>query len=140
MKQSGFTLLELMLVIGLLGILAAVAIPVYQDYTVRAKISEGLGVMTSIKLAVTETHQATGSFPTTNSQAGVNDSITTDYVQGITVTPGGIIRVSFDDSAVGIGSSSNSTILMTPTYNNGSVAWDCTGGDLPDKYRPRQCR
>lgn len=139
-KLMGFTLVELMLVMGVLGILMAVAIPMYQNYTVRVKVGEGLSLMSSVKLAVTETRQSLGTFPSSNVQAGIAGSIRTAYVSNIQISNGGVIEVQFNDAALGLGVATNSTIVMTPTIIDSAVDWDCKGGDLPTKYRPLECR
>ena len=70
-KEQGFTLIELMIVVAIIGILAAVALPAYQNYTNRAKVTEALSVAAAAKLAVAETFTSTGSLPTTNTEAGL---------------------------------------------------------------------
>lgn len=139
-KRSGFTLVELMLVMGIIGILLAVAIPMYQNYTIRMKVGEGLSLLSSVKMAVTETRQSLGAFPANNQQAGISNSISTDYVNRIQVSSGGVIEVQFNDAALGLGSGTNSTIVMTPSVIDSSVDWSCKGGDLAIKYRPLECR
>ena len=92
-KQQGFTLIELMIVVAIIGILAAIAIPAYQDYTIRAQVSEGLNLSGGAKAAVTEFFQDRGLMPTDNTEAGLaaSDEIVGKYVAFVEVT-GGVIN------------------------------------------------
>src|SRR4026209_2701492 len=85
--HKGFTLIELMIVVAIIGILAAIALPAYQDYTIRTKVSDGLSLAAAAKLAVAETYAATGSLPADNQAAGLPaaTSITSKYVTSVTV-------------------------------------------------------
>lgn len=139
-KQAGVTLIELMVVVIIVAILAVVSVGVYLNYTARAKVAEGLGLADSVKLAVAETQQSSGSFPSTNAAAGVNSTLSTTYVNAITISEGGVITIAFNNSELGIGSSGVSTIKMTPSIIDGSVYWQCAGGSLENKYRPPSCR
>jgi len=137
--QQGFTLIELMIVVAIIGILAAIAIPAYQDYTIRAKVSEGMSLAAGAKAAVTEYYQDKGSFPDSNSKAGLppDTQITGNNVQKVTVGSGGVITITYK----GGGSNLNGkTITLTPTDNNGSVSWKCAAGTLAAKYLPSSCR
>ena len=137
-KQQGFTLIELMIVVAIIGILAAIAIPAYQDYTIRAQVSEGLNLTGACKAAVTEFYQDTGDFPGTNSLAGLADplEISGKYTVSVTATD--------NTCAAEFGAEANSNILgsvltMTATDNAGSVSWECTA-DFDNKWLPAACR
>lgn len=140
--QQGFTLIELMIVVAIIGILAAVAIPAYQDYTVRAKVSEGLSLAAAAKTGVSEWFATNGGFPSANGSVGLPaaTSITGNHVQQVGIGNSGVITVSF--GATGMPWTGAKTILLTPADNNGAVQWNCTSatGTLEDKYRPASCR
>ena len=140
-KQQGFTLIELMIVVAIIGILAAIAIPAYQDYTIRAQVSEGLNLGGGSKTAVTEYYQDTGVFPTTNLLAGleVPTAITGKYVASVTVGALGVITVLYGNSANA--NIQGDTLTLTPFDNLGSVSWTCAdGGGLANKWLPAACR
>ncbi|MDH3690724.1 MAG: pilin [Gammaproteobacteria bacterium] len=138
MKQRGFTLIELMIVVAIIGILAAIAIPAYQDYTIRTKVSEGLNLSGAAKLGVAETWQSTGTVPSSNNRAGVAAAadISGDYVSSVTIGAGGVITIVYTTPP----EVANSTVTLVPTTGAGSVTWSCTGGDVLDRYRPAVCR
>ena len=139
--QKGFTLIELMIVIAIIGILAALAVPMYLDYAVRSQVAEGLNLAAGTKVAVTEYYQDQGVFPASNAEAGVEDSgnITGAYVTQLQVTGAGLIQVTFGNNVnVKI---DGAVLTMTPVDNDGSVQWSCTGDvTLVDKWLPPACR
>ena len=142
-KQSGFTLIELMIVVAIIGILAAIAIPAYQDYTIRAQVSEGLNLSGGAKAAVTEYFQDRGQMPSDNSEAGLESSseIQGNYVDDVAVSDG-IISVQYGNSAHQV--ISGDTIELTPdtTGGAGSVRWICDSpaNVIENKHLPAACR
>lgn len=137
MKNKGFTLIELMIVVAIIGILAAVAIPAYQDYTVRARVTEGLSLASAAKTAVAETAQSNGgTLPATSAAAGYTPPTATNNVTSIGIGANGVITITYG-SAVTTGA----TMTLVPTVQTtGEIIWNCTGGTLLAKYRPANCR
>ncbi len=139
--QQGFTLIELMIVVAIIGILAAIAIPAYQDYTLRAKMSEVIGYVSSAKAAVSETYQSDGSFPTSNTAAGLADAstLTTTYVESVTVGANGVITVAI--KGTGNTTLDAGSVVLTPAGNDAGVTWSCRVNSTDiNKYFPANCR
>ena len=139
--QKGFTLIELMIVVAIIGILAAVALPAYQDYTARAQVSEAFSLASGQKGAVAEYYSNQGVMPTTNASAGIptNTDIKGKYVKQVDIGASGIITATMQASGVGKGLES-ATLILEPVVNNGSIDWKCTGGSIVAKHRPAACR
>lgn len=136
--QQGFTLIELMIVVAIIGILAAIAIPQYQDYTVRTRVSEAAVLADGSKTAVAEFYNTNSRWPASNPSAGLatNTSISGQYVTSVTVGAGGTIT-----AALSAASGTTGNFVLVPSASGGSVTWDCrTSTTIPTKYRPANCR
>ena len=139
--QKGFTLIELMIVVAIVGILAAIALPAYQDYTVRARVSELAGALAACKTSVAEYVASKLEWPTSAADAGC-DTTASQYVKSLTVGEGGVITATAKASVGGNPSQDDKTLTLTPTGTPGTgtiTAWTC-GGTIASKYRPGSCR
>lgn len=137
--QKGFTLIELMIVIAIIGILAAVALPAYQDYTVRAKVSEAIGFAAAAKTAVSEHVLSQDEWPADNAAAGLaaSSSINSAVVAGVAVDEE---EITVTLSAAGLGEANGKTFTMTGATSPSGVRWTCAPGDIPAKFMPSSCR
>ncbi len=135
--QSGFTLIELMIVVAIIGILAAIALPAYQDYTKRSNVTEGFSLAGGVKAAVAEYYSSEGAWPTSNGVAGLATStdISGNAVTSVAVV-NGLITVTYNSKV----DATNNTIQLSPNASGGSIEWKCSGGSVDNKYRPSRCR
>lgn len=140
--QRGFTLIELMIVIAIIGILAAIAIPAYQDYVIRAQVSEGLSLAQGAKSAVWDFESTTGRWPTSNASAGMSATVNGTYVTQVDVgggANGGVINVTFGGSKVNR-AIDQKILLLSPITTPGSIPWKCHSTTIPSRYLPTNCR
>ena len=159
-RSHGFTLVELMIVVAIIGILAAVALPAYQDYTVRAKTAEGVQLATSLQKAVGAYYDRWGSLPRDNEAAGFpkGGALRGVWVSGIEIMQGTIV-VSFDAKALGPSAGAGRDLVLRPAVNDkaptAALVWVCNGhavpagftampaasaAYLPEKVLPSPCR
>ncbi|WP_020409620.1 pilin [Hahella ganghwensis] len=140
-NQQGFTLIELMIVVAIIGILAAVAIPAYQDYTVRAKISEVMVIASAAKTTTSEYYLSTGSMPASTGEAGINtNALQSDYLNSInfsTNATGAVLTYTLKNL---VADANGQTIVFTGSGDANGVQWSCDEGTLADKYLPANCR
>jgi type IV pilus assembly protein PilA len=141
--QQGFTLVELMIVVAIIGILAGIAVPAYQDYIVRSKVSEGLGLASMAKTAVSETLNSSGRFVSaSNASYGLPSaaSITGAYVSSVSIGLQGNVVVEYRTVAPGKVDSGDTIVLAPDTSNSGSTVWNCTSTIVSSKFVPANCR
>lgn len=139
-QQRGFTLIELMIVVAIIGILASMAVPAYQTYLLRAQVSEGLNITGPLQLAVAEYYNDHGAFPASNAAAGIDPAgnYSGKFVSGISIA-GAVISIQYGNDASA--QLAGQTVNLTAAPANGSMNWNCaSGGVIPDTYLPRVCR
>ena len=145
--QKGFTLIELMIVVAIIAILAAIAIPAYQDYVVRSQVTEGMSLADGAKTGVAEYYTNTGNLPSSNASAGLSSpgSITGNYVSKVAVANQGQITVTYSNTAPQKANSAinGKTVMLSPITHTGSISWTCrapSGTGVLPKYLPSSCR
>ncbi|MGQ0656498.1 MAG: pilin [Chromatiales bacterium] len=141
--QQGFTLIELMIVVAIIGILAAIAIPAYNDYTIRAKVTEAVTGMSAAKTAVSEFFVSQGSMPANITAAGFSGSIFSQYLRTLTYARVGATAATITAAVSGTISTNvpaASTVLLRASGSQTRVHWDCQPGSLATKFTPADCR
>ncbi len=143
--QQGFTLIELMIVVAIIGILAAVAIPAYQDYTIRARVTEGLSLASAAKILVAE--NAASAVALDSGWVDPTDTVDTTNVSAVGIGAAGAITVTYTTA---VAPAASNTVVLVPsaagaaleagTPPTEAIVWTCNTGTLADKYLPANCR
>jgi len=135
--QQGFTLIELMIVVAIIGILAAVALPAYQDYTIRSQMTEAINLADGAKAAVADYWSNKGDYPTDNAAAGFNGA-SGKYTESVTIASNVITAKVGGDANSNI--SGKSVTLTATATSAGNLKWACKSSDIDGKYLPVACR
>ncbi len=140
LKQGGFTLIELMIVVAIIGVLASIAVPQYQNYTARAQASEGLSVTAGLRADIAEQYSLRGELPT-STQLGLdsdNFNVSGRYVESVAYGGGGVISVTFGDNSA----LDDAQMDITPDGGNPGNGWICSWNDNSgqDNWLPAGCR
>ncbi|MFC4250404.1 pilin [Sinimarinibacterium flocculans] len=140
-KQQGFTLIELMIVVAIIGILAAIAIPAYQDYVTRSKVTELVTAASACKASVSEYAQTMNALPGDISEAGCANN-SSQYITSLGVGANGVITVAGRTGAGALPTAAAGNLVLTPTYDSttGTVSWACDNSTIAEKYLPANCR
>ena len=144
-NMQGFTLIELMIVVAIIAILAAIALPAYKDCVARSQVSEAMTLSSGIKTAAAEYYADRGTFAGTHAQLGIANagSITGKYVNQVAYT-GTATAGTITATMKGAGSASSKvagqTFILVGTDTGGSTSWTCNTGSIDDKYLPSGCR
>ena len=142
-KMQGFTLIELMIVVAIIAILAAIALPAYQDYVIRSQVSEGAVLSDGAKTAVAEYFSNRGAAPTDNTLPAWPSRLRSpaSSSESVNVSAGQITATYSSGSPQRANTKiSSSTLVFSPSFSAGSTVWKCGSTDLPTKYLPVICR
>ncbi|MEI5639345.1 MULTISPECIES: pilin [unclassified Pseudoalteromonas] len=135
-KQGGFTLIELMIVVAIIGILAAVALPQYQDYVARSQASESAALAGSAKTAIAEYHQINGSYPTDSTSPSLTDLTATGTYGELTASAEGVLLYTFGSNVAS--TVSGKKVRFAPDIDDNTFKWTCTT-DLAQEHAPQNC-